>query len=194
MNQKTIDLRKPRNLPALLPPQKQKEEEKQIHQPEKLSPEQKRETYAQWSAEEYRKVDYSQYWFVKIGAVATVLAILGIFAQSYFFVAFVALAFIVVVMYAKRPPQTLAFSIEKKGVRVGKKLYALADLKSFWISNTEDGESELSLETTHLLQPFVRMPLGGARREAVREALLRMLPEKEHEELFIDQIARKMGF
>lgn len=190
MSQKVIDLRKA-NAEQVPPSRKEGKTNKSFHE---YAPEKRGETLVQWRADEYQRTEYGQYWFVKIGAAAVVLVILGIFTRSYFFIAFVALAFIVIVMYAKRPPRAVLFFIEKKGVRAGKKLYAFGDLKSFWISDTHNGESELSLETTHMLQPFVRLPLGAADTQGVRRALLRALPEKEHEELFTDQIARKIGF
>lgn len=191
MSQKVIDLRKVNNAHPIPPPRRDEKTGKSSHE---YAPKKNGKMLVQWYADEYRMAEYGQYWFIKIGAIAVALIILGIFTRSYFFIAFVALAFIVIVMYAKRPPRAILFFIEKGGVRAGGKLYAFDDLKSFWISDNENGERELSLETTHMLQPFVRLPLGSADTEEVRQTLLRVIPEKEHEELFTDQIARKIGF
>lgn len=147
----------------------------------------------EWTALEYEKIEHGQYWFIGMGAAAVFLIIIGIFAKSYFFIAFIILAYIVVALYAKREPRELLFSITPEGIKIGSAFHKFSDLKSFWILDREDGKY-LSIETTKVLSPFLRIPLGNTDPKMVKKIVSRFLQEKEHEELLTDQIAKIIGF
>ena len=142
-----------------------------------------------WTAQEYIPQEHGPYWFLTVGGVATLLIILGIVTKSYFFIAFVALAFLVIVLYAKRTPAEIYFSVLSKGVWAGKKFYEFSEFKSFWVFEKGGGE-ELSLEAVKGLIPFVRLPLGEAGANKIRAVLNNFLPEAEHKELFSDHVLR----
>ena len=145
-----------------------------------------------WSAYEYENKERGPYWFLLPGIVALLLIILGVFAQSYFFIAFVALAFTVLIMYSRRAPQMIAFAATQEGVRIGSKFYKFSDLKSFWVFNTPEVK-ELSLETEKTITPFIRLPLGDPSAEEIKNFLRDFLPEEEHKDFASDQIARSKG-
>lgn len=142
-----------------------------------------------WTAYEYTPQEHGSYWFLTIGGVATLLVILGIFTKSYFFIALVALAFLVIVLYAKRAPREIYFSTLSKGIRAGKKFYEFSEFKSFWVFE-KDRERELSLETVKGLTAFVRLPLGEVDANKIRVVMSSFLPEIEHKELFSDQFLK----
>ena len=147
----------------------------------------------EWSALEHEHRERSPYWFTGPGIVALAFVIFGIFAHSYFFIAFIVLAYGVLVAYAHRPPREIAFRIAGGGVTVGAAHHPFSELKSFWIFNAPD-HKELSLETTRLLSPYLRLPLGDMDPDRVGHAISRYLPEEEHKEFISDQIARSLGF
>lgn len=142
-----------------------------------------------WTAYEYILQKHGPYWFLITGGVATLLVILGIFTKSYFFIALVVLAFLVMVLYAKRAPAEIYFSVMPKGIGVGKKFYEFSEFKSFWVFE-RDGERELSLEMIKRFNPFMRLPLGEIGASKIKAVLSRFLPEAEHKELFSDQILK----
>ena len=146
-----------------------------------------------WSALEHEARERGPYWFLGPGAIALALIIFGIFAHSYFFIAFIALAFTVLLMYAHRPPREITLQIGGDGVYAGKTHYQFSELKSFWIFEKPE-EKELSLETAKLLSPYLRIPLGSADPQQVKDMLARFLPEQEHKEFISDQIAKSLGF
>lgn len=170
-------------------------EEKKHEEPRRLAPtvEKQDGAYLSWSADEYERREHGKSWYAVVGVFAAALVALAIIAKSYFFVAFVALAFAVLLLYTKRPPRQLAISIERDGVRVGKRLYEFSALQSFWIFERADVK-ELSLETKQTFQPYLHLPLGDTDPEKIREILLSRLPEKEQQETVIDQLARSFGF
>jgi len=147
----------------------------------------------EWKALEYEKTEHGPYWFMGTGAVATILIVVGILARSYFFIAFVAIAYIVMILYAKREPRELTFSITSEGVQTGRTFHGFSDIKSFWVFDKEEGEKYFSLEINKILSPFLQVPLDKVSPKEVKEMLNRFLPEKEHQESLIDQIIKSVG-
>lgn len=160
---------------------------------QKLSPEVKIPETIAWTAHEYVKRERSRYWYCATGAVALILVVFGIINKSYFFSVFVALAFMVMVMYEKKAPRELTFVISEEGVRVGNTLRGFTDFKSFWVFE-EDNIRELSLETQKTLAPFLRLPLGTQDSATIREMIRQYLPEEKHDQAPSDHIARGLGF
>lgn len=146
-----------------------------------------------WSALEHEDRERSPYWFLGPGVVALLFIIFGVFAHSYFFIAFVVLAYGVLLIYAHRPPRQIEFLVGSEGVSVGSTLHPYSELKSFWIFDSPD-HPELSVETTRLLMPYLRIPLGDTSPDRVGYAIARFLPEEEHKEFISDTIARGLGF
>lgn len=146
----------------------------------------------EWSTYEYEKMERGPYWFLLPGGVALIFIIFGVLARSYFFIAFVALAFTVLAIYMKREPRLLNFAITSEGVRIGKQIYDYSSLKSFWIFS-KSSPKELSLETGKALVPYVKIPLGDLEPDEVRNYLLNFIKEEEHKEFISDQIARSLG-
>lgn len=146
-----------------------------------------------WSALEYEEQERHPYWFLIPGAAALILILIGILIQSYFFVAFVTLAFIVVVMYGNRSPRHMEFSVTKEGVFVGNTLHPFSYIKSFWIFDAME-PTELSLEVDRITMPYLRLPLGELHPNKIRAVLSDFLPEDKHKEFVSDQIARSFGF
>lgn len=157
------------------------------------APAPEKEVLLQWSAPEYRMPELMPYWYVWPGAVALAFAVLGIAVQSFFFVAFVVLAFIVVVMYAKRQPRQIQCAISSKGIFIGRAFHNFSDIKSFAIFDAE-AAPELSLEVDRISTPYVRVPLGDMHPNRVRAILTDFLPEEKHKDFLTDQIARSFGF
>lgn len=146
-----------------------------------------------WSAYEYEMREHVTSWYVWMGLLASALVLWGILAKNYFFIAFVVLAFILLVAYTKRQPRMLNIEIFPDGIRLGRRLYEFSQFISFWIFE-RPGFNELSLETKQTLRPFIFIPLGDVDPQELRKILAAYLPEKEHQEHFIDQLARSWGF
>lgn len=149
----------------------------------------KKELILRWSGGEYERRQRSTSWFVATGGIAGLLVIFGILSKSYFFILFVALAYVVFMMYERKMPAQFDFSISAEGVAVGNKLHKFSELKSFWIMLVE-GSMELSLETEKTLLPYIKLPLKNIDPERVRSFLRNYLPEKEHDDFLTDKIER----
>ncbi len=144
-----------------------------------------------WKAKEYERKFRSTSWHLAIGGLATALVVIGIFSGSYFFILFVALAYAVFMMYEKKMPAEMDFSVSGEGVKIGRSLHRFSELKSFWIFPDSEPQ-ELSLETSRTLSPYLRLPLKKVDPEQIRQFLKNFLPEKEHKEFITDQIEKSL--
>jgi len=148
-----------------------------------------KELAIEWSAKEYenRPRDPARMFF--LGVVAIILITAGILMKSYFFVGLIMLSFLVLIMYERKRPATIGFSLTAEGIKSGKILYKFSDLKSFWIFIEA---RELSLESSKIFSRFLRLPLGNTDPERVRAYLRNFLPEQKHKEFFSDHLARNL--
>jgi len=146
-----------------------------------------------WSAPEYEHRARHPHWWLWPGGGALAFVLLGILIHSYFFVAFVVLAFIVVLMYGRRAPRTMDFSVTREGMMVGRGLHRFTDIKSFWIFDAAE-PYELSLEIDRITAPYLRLPLGELHPNKIRAVLSDFLPEEQHKEFMSDHFARALGF
>ena len=147
----------------------------------------------EWVALEYPLRERGPYWYLPPSGVALAFVLFGIVIQSWFFIAFVALALVVVLLSARRPPREYRFGVSPEGILIGSTLHRFAELQSFYIFDTTD-RRELSLETGRLLHSYLHLPLGELHPNKVHGVISQYLPEKEHKDFFTDQIARSIGF
>lgn len=148
----------------------------------------------EWTALEYPMRERGPYWWLPPSAAALACVLFGILVNSYFFAVFAGISLLVVLLYARRPPRAYRFVISREGVYIGETRHRFSELKSFWIFEHEQG-SELSLETASgKIFPYLSLPLGDVHPNRIRRVVSDFLPEREHQELFTDQIARSIGF
>ena len=148
----------------------------------------------EWTALEYPLQERGPYWWALPSAAALVCVLFAILVKSYLFAGFSALALFVVLLYARRAPREYRFAITGEGVYIGERRHRFSEIESFWIFEHAE-RYELSLETkTGRMFPYLSLPLGDTHPNRVRAVLSDFLPEKEHTEMFTDQIARSIGF
>jgi len=147
----------------------------------------------EWSAKEYEIRSHSRNTFLWVGAVALAFILFGIVTKNYFFIALVALAFAVILMYERKTPREVKFSLTDHGIHAGRRFFPYSTLKSFWIFDRYD-RKEISLATDKLLFPHFIIPLGGMSASQIRPILGRYLKEEEHQESFTDHLTRRLGF
>ncbi len=86
-----------------------------------------------WEAEEYIVRDKTTWWYVGLIAVGLVLAGISVWLQWWSFLVVVVLSIVSLIIYAKRPPRMLHYSLSNKGLSEGDKLYEYSEFKSFGI-------------------------------------------------------------
>jgi hypothetical protein len=96
--------------------------------------------------------------------------------------------------FGSRKPRIISFEISGRGIKIAKRLYPYDNLKSFWIHYDPPRKSELSLESKKAIMPYITIPLGDIDPNIIRDRLIKLLPEKKHEESIIDNISHYLGF
>lgn len=145
-----------------------------------------------WQANEYIHHDKSSGWYVLFGIVIAILTALAIFiVQSITFAILVPVMGAALLVYTKRPPRVLDYTLSSKGLYINDQLYAFSEFKCFGI--IKDG-AEYSI----MLIPVKRFRLGVSvyfpeeAGEAIVDMLGVRLPIKELSLDFIDQVTRKL--
>ena len=147
----------------------------------------------EWSACEHEQVDFGPSWYVVPGGIMAILFALALWTQNYFFALFVLIAFAALVLFRNQPAKKISFSINRDSIRAGNTLYQVSHIKSFWIFSRPE-HPELSLETSQTFFPYVRLPIADMDQQRVREFLLTLLPEEQHQQFLLDEIMRIVGF
>ncbi len=147
-----------------------------------------------WTAPEFIRYEKTRGWFIALGIIAAGFFIISILMKNYFFALLVPIASFLIYIHARKQPRQLTIAITDEYINIGKFLsLAHKEITSFWIFEDPSIRS-LSLETKKVLQPKISVLLAGQNPAAIREILIKFVPEKKHEEYFTDIIARKIKF
>lgn len=145
-----------------------------------------------WQANEYIHHEKSPVWFIVFGLVIVVLTGLAFFVlSSITFAILVPIMGAALLVYTKRPPRILDYTLSSKGLYINDQLYAFADYKGFGV--VKDG-----LEYSALLIPVKRFKLGVSvyfpeeLGEEIVDMLGARLPMRDLSLDLVDRITRKL--
>jgi hypothetical protein len=147
-----------------------------------------------WKAPEYIYIPKSADWFWAVGILTLAFLAVAIIMANLLFGIFLIIAGFTIALYGARKPRIVSFSVNARGIQVGRRLYPYEDLESFWIYYEPDHPKELNLESKKLFMPSLGLPLGNADPNELRQFLIKFLPEKRHEPSLTEAIARYLGF
>lgn len=118
-----------------IPAQKEQEPEQEVEQNQKSV-----ETPVHWTASEYIDEEKNGLWFASFGLIVVAFIALDIFLlKSYTFSVLVAVMAAAVIVYTRRPPRMIEYSLSgDQGLYIGEKLYHFSDYKAFGL--IRDGE------------------------------------------------------
>ena len=147
----------------------------------------------EWSAPEYKHKEKSVDFIWTIGLVALVSCIIALWLKNYLFSVFIFISGVTLILFSIRHPQDVNFSIETKGLTLGKDKYTWKKIKGFNIKN-EDGVAVLLVEIDKYLLPVYTIHLPVDKVDQVRESLLKVTKSKELEESKAMEFMAKLGF
>ncbi len=149
-----------------------------------------------WQAPEYpfhKKTTDWYWWFVlaTIGLIA-----LAIYLQNILFAFVIGIGAFASLLYAVRPPRTLDYEANERGITIDRKLYPYQTLDHFWVKDQGSGESEkvLLLESQKNMMPLIVIPLGNANIDELRHFLLDFMEEREIYEPLGQRVMEWLGF
>ena len=143
-----------------------------------------------WEAEEYLNKSHNTGWFIGLAIVTIALGVLAVFLQGWTFLALVIVSALTILVYALRPPRTLSYRLDEKGLTEGNKLYPYQDYKAFGILKEGEHFSAILIPKKRFgLQVKVYFPEGSG--EQIVDNLGSRLPM---EEVKIDLLDKLVNF
>lgn len=147
-----------------------------------------------WRAPEYRYYRKSNDWYWTLGIITIGFAISAILVKNFLFGLLILIGGFSLALYGARKPDIISFSIDSKGITIGKNLYPYENLKSFWIAYDPPRKKELLIESQKTFMPQISIMLGDSNPEQIREYLLKYLKEEKKEESLITTVAGILKF
>ncbi len=123
-----------------------------------------------WTTLEFEQHDRHRDWNWYVGLIAGIIAVVAFFYGNIFFGIFIIVAGATVIIYALRPPRHLTILINDDGVSINGEIIPYADIKQFWLDET-DKPDKLLLLVKGSFVPMLALPLQGVTAETVRNAL-----------------------
>jgi hypothetical protein len=174
--------------PSLLAQQPVRQQQPyQDESPEEVS--QDAEEPVVWSAQEFLHQEKGSTWFAIFGVVAAALIGLSIWTQAWTFTVLVIVIAVLIVVYSRRPPRDLTYSLTEEGLLVDGKLHTFDGFKAFGI--VRDGEHfSVMLIPTQRFQPGVSVYFPEEAGEAIVDMLGSRLPMKDLKLDAVDKLVR----
>jgi hypothetical protein len=147
----------------------------------------------EWSVVEYEQYERPKQWYIIVGIIASLLILFGIVTQNFLFTLIILLAGIIVYLQSIQPPLTVPVAVGERGIIVGRRFYGYDEFTEFYIVFVPEQTKTLYLETKSIMHPRVQLDIDDVDAVALRELLLRYLPENfEKEEEPASEQMRKM--
>lgn len=148
------------------------------------------ETPVSWTAHEYIHQEKGTTWFVIFAIVVAAFLAISIFLMnSWSFAVLLAVIAVVVVLYSRRPPRELTYSLTDDGLMIDDKLHEFEKFKSFGV--IRDGEEySVMLIPTQRFQPGVTVYFPEEYGEDIVDMLGSRLPMKDLKLDAVDRVVR----
>lgn len=146
-----------------------------------------------WTAQEYVHLDKSPVWFIAFFVIVIVL-IAGdiLLLKSYTFSILVVVMAIALIIYTRRPPRSLTYTLSaKQGLYVGERLYTFNDFKAFGVIKDGDHHSIMMIPTKRFA-PGVSVYFPEEAGEQIVDILGQRLPMEDLKLDVIDIVVRKL--
>ncbi len=146
-----------------------------------------------WEGLEYPLRNRSSDWYWAIGIIAVALSATAVIFANYLFAVLIIIGSLTLVIFAKRPPRTIHFEINDKGILSDKLFYPYTSLESFWIESSDRGERIL-FTCNHAFVQHIIFPLHDVSIDDVHALLSSHLAEKEQYEPLSHRVMEYLGF
>ncbi len=145
-----------------------------------------------WQAAEYIHRDKDAVWYIVFTVVVLVLMALAFFLfKSITFVILIPVMAAALVVYSRRPPVQLEYTLSRKGLHVNDRLYEYDQFKEFGLLHGDDQNSILLVPRARF-KPGVTIYFPDEVGEAVVDMLAARLPMHEAQIDLIDRLIKKL--
>ena len=98
----------------------------------------------------------------------------------------------VMILYALKTPDIVKYTISKKGVQIGSRLYPFDNIDSFYIHELD--EPVIVLHTNRSFMPILTIPIIGIESAHVHDILSYYVPEEHTAIPTSEHISKAIGF
>lgn len=154
-----------------------------------------KDTIVNWDAEEYVVRERGAGWYVILIAVALAamgLAILLMGWGAWSFLALILASVVALIVYTRRPPRVLHYSLSSKGLSEGNRLYSFANYKSFGVAKDDDGRFAIVLVPKKRFGGRVSVYFPQEHGENIVDMFGARLPMETVEPDFIDKMVKML--
>lgn len=140
-----------------------------------------------WTFKEFDQHSRGVWWYAVAGMIVALAVLYSFQTNNFLFTVIIVLTLVILFARQFQTPTNIECEITQKGIRIGNKPYAFADLASFSIITREDGRPILYVHEARGLHSLVPIPLVDIQPESVRMFLLQFLEEDtdhQHEPLW----------
>jgi len=146
-----------------------------------------------WEAEEYIQTEKSGGWYLGLLVITAGLVLMSVLLKWWTFTVLVVLSAVALVIYVKRPPRVLHYSLSSKGLSEGNRLYSYEDFKSFGVL-MEGAKPAIMLTPRKRFSPRVTVYFPEERGEEIVDAFGARLPMEEVNLDFLDRVVKWLRF
>lgn len=148
----------------------------------------------EWEAREYAYREKGGDWFWAVGIIAASLAITAVLFKNTIFAVLIILGAFTLMVFAKRIPRLVKFSVDEDGIRADKLFYPWSSLESYWVETGANEPPKLLVKSKRPLAPLIIIPLDDMEPDAVKTSLRDFLPLEKETEPLSQKIMEFLGF
>ncbi|MFZ5982125.1 MAG: hypothetical protein ACOYS2_00920 [Patescibacteria group bacterium] len=147
-----------------------------------------------WKAPEFESLfRREKKWYMYIALILAVIIGYAVYTNSPLMAIVFVLIGILGYIYLNQDARELDFLITPDGIIAGREIYHFDNIDSFWIFYEPGDIKVISLDTKSFLTPFVHIPINDQDPVAIREILVKYIPEVKQEPSVIDLLERIIG-
>jgi hypothetical protein len=145
-----------------------------------------------WEASEYIDHHRDAAWFLGFGIITTLLIAGSIFLiQNYIFTALIAVMAIALLIYVKRPPQVIHYSLAESGLQIGETYHSFNNFRAFGI--IQDGAFfAVKLLPTGRFSQELTIYFSEDTGEEIVDLLGEFLPMEQLQLDIVDRLLRRL--
>lgn len=145
-----------------------------------------------WQAYEYIQRNKNRTWYILFGLVCVILIAVAIFViQSFTFAVLIPVMAAALIVYSRRPPRLLDYTLSQQGLHINDQLYSFVNFKGFAVIHGDDEYSVLLIPIKRF-KPGVSVYFPEEAGEAIVDMLASRLPMQELHLDLVDRIIRKL--
>ena len=147
----------------------------------------------EWTALEYEQKERTKDWFWALGVVVVAGSLAAIIYGDYFFAVLLILGGALLGFFAIKPPDTVSYELNTKGLKVHNRLYPYENIGAFFVQR--EVKPMLFIKSERFFMPIISMPIDWEHLDAIHQIFVSQnIPEEEMKEHLSEKIMDALGF